>query len=89
MDLYQVCSNFVPGVKTGPTPGVTSFSMEHRRKTLKIFSSDTRRRRGLIFGMWHLLVDLYQVCSNDAPGVKTGPAPGVTSLKHSNKQGKL
>ena len=27
-------------------------------------------------------MDLYQLCSYDAPGVKTGPAPGVTSLKH-------
>ena len=42
-----------------------------------------------MFDMWHLLVDLYQVCSNDAPGVKTGSAVGVTSLKHGNKQGKL
>ena len=59
------------------------------RISLKIFFSETRRRRDLIFGMWHLLVDLYQVCSNDAPGVKTGPAAGVTSLKHSNEQVKL
>ena len=30
----------------------------------KIFLSETTRPRALIFGMWHLLVDLYQVCSN-------------------------
>ena len=39
--------------------------------------------------MYYLLVDLYKDCSYDAPKVKTGPAPGVTSSKHRNKQGKL
>ena len=58
-------------------------------KSLKIFFSETRRHRALIFGMYHLLVDLCQDCSYDAPGVKTGPASGVTSLKHRNKEGKL
>ena len=74
---------------------------EQRRKTLEFFFSETRRCRALIFGMKHLLVDLYQDCSYDAPGVKTDPAPGVTSskqggggesvtsLKHGNKEGKL
>ena len=62
---------------------------EQRQKTLKIFFFETRRCRALIFGMLHLLVDVYQVCSYDALGVKTGPAPGVTNVKHSNKEGKL
>ena len=39
--------------------------------------------------MKHLLVDLYQDCSHDAAWVKLGPTPGVTSLKHRNKEGKL
>ena len=39
--------------------------------------------------MKHLLMDLYQDCSYDAPGVKTGLAPGVTSSKHRKKDGKL
>ena len=38
-------------------------------------------------------MDLYQDFSYDAPGVKTGPAPGgggvFTSLKHRDKEGKL
>ena len=34
-------------------------------------------------------MDLYIDCSYDAPKVKTSPAPGVTSSKHRNKQGKL
>ena len=42
-----------------------------------------------MFGMMHLLVDVYQDFSYDAPGVKTGLAPGVTSSKHRNKDGKL
>ena len=58
-------------------------------KSLKIFFCETRRHRALIFGMLHPLVDLYQDCSYDAPGVKTGPSTGVTSLKHTNKEGKL
>ena len=43
--------------------------------------------------MWHLLVDLYQDYSYDAPGVKTDPPRGgrggSTSLKHRDKEGKL
>ena len=58
-------------------------------KSLKIFFSETRRHIALIFGMQHLQVDLYQDCSYDVPGVKTGPTPGVTSSKHRNKEGKL
>ena len=58
-------------------------------KSLKIFLSETRRHRALIFCMYHLLVDLYQDCSYDVPGVKTGPAPGVTSSKHKIKEGKF
>ena len=86
-----------PGVETGPAPGgggvggvcVTSSKQEQRRKTLKLFFSETRKCRALIFGMKHLLVDLYQDCSYDAPEVKTGLAPGVTISKHRNKDGKL
>ena len=26
VDLYQVCSNYSPGAKTGPAPGVTCFT---------------------------------------------------------------
>ena len=59
-------------------------------KSLKIFFSGTRSHRALIFGMKHLLVDIYDTC-----GVKTGPGGGggggggVTSSKHRNKEGKL
>ena len=62
--------------------------MKKIAKSLKIFFSETRKSRALIFGTW----DLYHDCSYDVPGVKTGPAPGgggVTSSKHRNKEGKL
>ena len=39
--------------------------------------------------MKHLLVDMYQDCSYDAPGVKTGLALGVTSSEHRMKKRKL
>ena len=86
VDFYQDCSYDAPGVKTGPAPGVTSLKQEQKRKTLKLFFSETRWCRALIFGMKHLLVVFYQDSSYDAPGVKTGPAPGVTSLKQEQKR---
>ena len=45
-------------------------------KNITILSSETIRPRALIFGMLHHLVDLDQVCSNDVPGAKNGPALG-------------
>ena len=45
----------------------------YRKKHEKILS-ETVRPRALIFAMYYLLVDLYQVCSNYAPGAKNGPA---------------
>ena len=41
----------------------------------KILLSETKRPSRLIFGLWHHLVDLYQVGSNTAPGAKNGPSP--------------
>ena len=39
--------------------------------------SETARPRALIFDMKHCLIDLYQVCSNGAPGVRNGPVAEV------------
>ena len=50
----------------------------YREKHEKISCSETTRPRALICGMKHHLVDLYQVCSNYAPGAKNGSALGVT-----------
>ena len=58
-------------------------------KSLKIYFSETRRLRALIFGMWHLIIDLYQVYSNYAPRVKTGPTPGDNKFEHRNKEEKI
>ena len=79
----EICSYDVPGVKTGPVPGVTS--SKHRNKEGKLQNSTSLK----LDGRKHLLVDLYQDCSFDAPGVKTGPTLGVTSLKLGDKEGKL
>ena len=48
-------------------------TLKQRSPSSKFFLSENGRHRALIFGMQHVLVDLYQqVCSYDAPGVKTG-----------------
>ena len=45
-----------------------------------------------MFVMEHLLADLNQFCTHDAPGVKTGPSPGggggFHNFEHGNKKGK-
>ena len=54
----------------------------YREKHEKIFLSETIRLRALIFGMYHHLVDLFQVCSNNALGTKNGlpqVSPGTWS----------
>ena len=79
VDLYQVCSKYVPGANNGPILGVTCFTKAYIGKNMtKIFSSETIRHRTLIFGMEHHLVDLYQVWSYYAPWANNGQAPGVT-----------
>ena len=49
-----------------------------RRVSSTIASNDisSETARTLIFGIQHCLVDFYQVCSNDGPGVPNGPAAG-------------
>ena len=38
-------------------------------KTFKIFFSDIKRPTTLKLGMWHWLLEYYQICSNDDPGL--------------------
>ena len=45
-------------------------------KLEKIFLSETTRRITVIFGIKHHLVDLFEICSNNAPGAKVGSAMG-------------
>ena len=49
---------------------------------LNNISSETARPRALICGMYHCLMDLYQVCSNGGPGVRNGPAAGGLGFKN-------
>ena len=48
---------------------------QEREQHEKIFSKTTRPR-AIILGMLHHLGNLYQVCSNNAPGAKNGPFLG-------------
>ena len=48
----------------------------YRENVKKIFVSETTEPRALILGIKHHQVDLYQVCSNNAPGVKMVPPWG-------------
>ena len=77
MYLYQVGSNYAPGVKNGPAPSHIVDIGLYRENIENIFLSETTKPRALIFGMQHhLVVDLYPVCSNYGPGAKIGPALG-------------
>ena len=82
MGLYQVSSNYSPGVKFDPTPEVTSFTWDYIGKILEIslYVAIRPRVRATKFGMWLYLMDSYQVSSNYSPGVKFDPTPGVTSF---------
>jgi hypothetical protein len=55
----------------------------NRKKKLKRFS--LKKPKELVFclfGMKHHLVRVYQVCSNNSPGVKIGPALGVIDFPY-------
>ena len=80
MGPYQVSSNYSPGVKFDPNPGVTSFTWDYIGKTLEISLYVAIRPRVTKFCMKLYLVGLFQECLNYSPGVKFGPAPGVTSF---------
>ena len=68
------------GSKMAPPRGSTVLHRVIQGKSLKIFLSKSIKPRALIFVMQHHLIVFYQDCSNYAPGVKIGPAPGVTSF---------
>ena len=82
VNLYQVCSNYIPGAKTDPPRGHMFYIGLYKEKHEKIFLSETIRLRTLIFGMYYHLVDLYRAFSNYAPGAKMAPrqvSPGTWS----------
>ena len=76
VNLYQVCSNYIPEAKIGPSQGYMFYIGLYMENHKKIFLSETTRSRALIFGMKHHLVNLYKVCSNYIPGAKIGPPQG-------------
>ena len=51
-------------------------AQEQRRQITEFFFFESGRPRPLIFCMYYLQVNLYQVSSFDVPGVKSGPVPG-------------
>ena len=76
MDLYQECPNYSPGVKFGPAPGVTSFTLAYIGKILEISLYLAIRPRDTKFCMKLYLVGLYQKCPNYNRGVKFDPTLG-------------
>ena len=64
------------GPKMAPPGGHIFYIGLYREKHRKIFLFETIGLRALIFGFKHHLVDLYQVCSNYAPGAKIAPHHG-------------
>ena len=52
MDLYQVSSNYVPRVKTGPTPWDNKF--EHRNKEGKLQKSSPLKLEGVELDIWNI-----------------------------------
>ena len=71
-----MCSTYAPEAKMGPPRGHMFYLGLYREHMKKIFLSEITGPRSLIFSMCNHLVDLYQVCSNNAPGIKNGPTPG-------------
>ena len=52
VNLFQVCSNYIPGVKNGPAPWVHMFYIGvYREQHEKVFLSETTRPRALVLGM--------------------------------------
>ena len=81
MNLCQVHINGGPGIQNGPAAGGLAFKTEIY---LNIFFSRTPPFRCLKLDMYHCLVFLYIVCSNQGLRVQDGPSPGVLGLNHRN-----
>ena len=86
--LYQNTSNYASGMEISPMLWGLGFCIEIKKGIFKNLlvpnckdiryeaSSSGPLPSAFIFGTYHLLLDLYQVCSYDALGAKTVPAPG-------------
>ena len=71
--LFKLC----PPGQNLPRPGAYPFCIG---KSLIIVCSETTKPRALIFGMWHHLITLYQICSNLNTRAPNGPALGIISF---------
>ena len=71
MDFYQVCSNGGPGVKIYHATGGLGFKT---KIYLNVYR--TARFRCLKLGMQHLLMAVYQICSNSCQRVQMTPTQG-------------
>ena len=60
--------------------GLTSFTRDYMEKMLEFSLYGAMRPRVTKYCIKLSLVGLYQVCLNCNPGVKFGPAPGVTTF---------
>ena len=76
------------GSKLASTLGGSQVGTLKQRRPSSKFFFENGRHRALIFGIQHLLVDPYQVCSYDAPGVNIGPAL-VTNLNIGTNKAKF
>jgi hypothetical protein len=63
------------GSKISPPQGVINFPLMYIEITYKICFRQSESTIDYIFGMKHLLVDVYQDCPNKSLRVKIGPAP--------------
>ena len=87
--LYQNTSNYSPGVEISPMLWGLGFHMEVKKEILKNLVPN---RTGESFDIWYVASSSGPLSSllYDAPGVKTGPAPGgggwFLKLEHKKKE---
>ena len=89
MDLYQVCSYDIPGVKTGPAPGGHNF--EHRDKESNLQNSSSLKLEGVELSYLVLSIFLWTSIKmvHIMPLGSKLVLPGGHKLEHRNKEGKL
>jgi hypothetical protein len=54
----------------------------HSKEKKSSFKKPKELELRYLFGVKHLLVSVYQVCSNKSPGVKIGPTQGVIDFPY-------
>ena len=86
MDLYQFYSYDSFGVKTDPTPGVTSWNIGKKKTNFKVLLLWNWKGWSLDFPVCSIFLYTFVYFIHMMPlGIKTGPTPGVTSWNQRNK----